>query len=187
MDLAKLLLGKILVTNFAEGMTSGQIVETEAYLAPQDKASHAYNNKRTERTSVMYNAGGVAYVYLCYGIHHLFNVVTGPVNLPHAVLIRALMPLDNVELMQKRRNISKLKKLCAGPGILSKSMGIIAAYSGLSLTERHAKIWIEDRGINIDHKDIIASPRVGVGYAEECATWPWRFRIKKNEFTSKAK
>ena len=188
LQISKDLLGKVLVTNFNNQLTSGMIVETEAYRAPDDKACHAYNNKKTERTKTMFEAGGIAYIYLCYGIHHLFNIVTSTEGNAHAVLIRAIEPVDNVELMLKRRNFSTQKpQLTAGPGVLTKALGITTENNGMDLTKKNSEIWIEDRGIQIAKKDIIASPRVGVDYAEECAAWPWRFRIKNNRWTSKAK
>lgn len=187
-QVSKELLGKYLVTNFDDQLTAGKIVETEAYRAPDDKACHAYNNRRTKRTEIMFQTGGTAYVYLCYGIHHLFNVVTAPAETAHAVLIRGLEPVDNIELMLKRRNFDKFKpQLTAGPGILSKALGINRFHTGLSLTDDDSLIWLEDRGEQVAEKDIIASPRVGVGYAEECALWNWRFRIKGNAYTSPAK
>ena len=185
--LAQDLLGKVLVTRFNGETTSGEIVETEAYKAPQDKASHAYGNRRTDRTEIMFGPGGYAYVYLCYGIHHLFNVVTGPSGSAHAVLIRALQPLFNIPLMQQRRKRESLGMLCSGPGTLTQAMGIFRHHTGLSLTDAASPIWIEDHMKVVKKPQIIASPRVGVDYAEECAAWPWRFRIKDNPFTSKAK
>ncbi len=185
--LAKNLLGKVLVTQFDGALSSGEIVETEAYKAPEDKASHAFGNRRTKRTEIMFSCGGFAYVYLCYGIHHLFNVVTGLKDQAHAVLIRALRPIESIDLMQSRRSQQNEKKLCAGPGTLSQAMGIFTAHSGLSLTNPASPIWIEDRGIEISQDDILSSPRIGVDYAEDCANWPWRFRIKHSPYTSKAK
>lgn len=185
--LAKLLLGKVLVTNFNGIKTSGRIVETEAYKAPEDKASHAYNNRKTKRTEVMFGPPGHAYIYLCYGIHHLFNVVTGPAGVAHAVLIRALEPLGNLMAMKQRRNQERINKLTNGPGILSQAMGIFTEHSGLSLLNEQDEIWIEDHKETIADTNILASPRVGIDYAEECALWPWRFRIKDNDFTSNAK
>lgn len=187
-QISKDLLGKVLVTNFNNQLTSGKIVETEAYRAPDDKACHAYNNRKTDRTKTMFEAGGIAYIYLCYGIHHLFNIVTSTEGNAHAVLIRAIEPIDNVELMLKRRNFSSPKpQLTAGPGVLTKALGISMADNAMDLTKKNGLIWVEDRGFSIAKKEILASPRVGVGYAEECATWPWRFRIKDNRWTSKAK
>ena len=148
-QVSKDLLGKSLVTNFNGQRTVGKIVETEAYRAPDDKACHAYNNRRTKRTEIMFKEGGCAYVYLCYGIHHLFNVVTGPKDMAHAVLIRGIEPIDGLETMLKRRNQTKLKSnLTAGPGILSKALGISTQHTGLSLLSAKSNIWIEDHGID---------------------------------------
>lgn len=187
-QLSKDLLGKYLVTNFDGELTAGKIVETEAYRMEDDKACHAYNGRRTKRTETMFQTGGTAYVYLIYGIHHLFNVVTAPAETAHAVLIRGLEPTDNIELMLARRNFSQLKpNLTAGPGTLTKALGIDRSHTGLNLTAADSPIWLEDRGENVVEEEILASPRVGIAYAEECASWDWRFRIKGNRFTSKAK
>ncbi|HHM20896.1 MAG TPA: DNA-3-methyladenine glycosylase [Bacteroidetes bacterium] len=180
------LLGKFLVTRFNGKTTAGKIVETEAYRAPDDKACHAWNNRRTPRTEVMFAEGGKAYIYLCYGIHHLFNVVTAPKNTAHAVLIRAIEPADNIELMLKRRKMKNPeRRLTAGPGVLSQALGITTRWTGTDLTAPNSPIRIEDRGERVAPENIIASPRVGVDYAEECAAWPWRFRIKESAWTSK--
>ena len=187
-QISKDLLGKCIVTNFNNQLTVGKIVETEAYRAPDDKACHAYQNLFTNRTKTLFEEGGVAYVYLCYGIHHLFNVVTGKKGMAHAVLIRAIEPIDNVELMLERRGKAKLsRQLTAGPGVMSKALGITKQHTSISLFSKDSPIWIEDRGIKIADKNIIASPRVGVDYAEECALWDWRFRIKDSLWTSVAK
>jgi DNA-3-methyladenine glycosylase len=186
-QISKELLGKYLVTNFEGQKTVGKIVETEAYRAPDDKACHAYSNKKTERTKVMFEEGGVAYVYLCYGIHHLFNVVTGEKNMAHAVLIRGLEPVENIEVMLQRRKMKELKpQLTSGPGVLSKALGIQTQHTNLSLIDNDSLIWIEDRNDFISKDNIIESPRVGVGYAEECALWNWRFRVKGSKWTSPA-
>lgn len=187
-QISRELLGKYLVTHIGGVRTAGKIVETEAYRAPEDKASHAYNNRKTNRTKVMFEEGGRAYVYLCYGIHHLFNVVTGAEGMAHAVLIRAIEPTENTACMLRRRNLTRLRpQLTAGPGVLSKALGITTEHNSQSLCTPDAQIWIEDRGEIIAPKDIIASPRVGVGYAEECAEWPWRFRVRNSKWTSPAK
>jgi len=187
-QISKDLLGKVLVTNFNQQLTAGKIVETEAYRAPDDKACHAYQNKLTNRTKIMFEPGGCAYIYLCYGIHHLFNVVTAKAGMAHAVLIRAIEPLDNVSLMLARRTISKAtRQLTGGPGVMSKAMGITKAYTGVTLLTKESPIWVEDRGFLVPEKDINASPRVGVDYAEECASWNWRFRLKNSKWTSPAK
>ena len=185
-QVARELLGKYLVTRFEGVITAGRIVETEAYRGPDDKACHAYNHRRTPRTEVMYAAGGVAYVYLCYGIHHLFNVVTGPAEAAHAVLIRAVEPADNTEAMLRRRQHQRLRpQLTAGPGVLAKALGIDTAHTGLSLTRPGSSIWLEDRGDSLSPAAITTGPRVGVSYAQECAAWPWRFRIRDSQWTSK--
>ena len=172
------LMGKFLVTNFDGVKTSGMIVEAEAYNGPIDKASHAYNNRRTKRNEVMYAEGGVAYVYLCYGIHHLFNVVTNNKGITHAILIRAIIPTDGIDTILYRRKQKLNKKTADGPGTLSTALGIKTEHSGLPLTGN--KIWIEDRGIKFSKKDVITSPRIGVDYAGEDAKLPYRFRLKEN-------
>ena len=187
-QVAKDLLGKYLLTHFEGQMTAGKIVETEAYRAPDDRACHAFGDRRTARTEVMFAEGGHAYVYLCYGIHHLFNVVTGPADMAHAVLIRAVQPIDNVETMLSRRKMERLeRRLTAGPGALTEALGIRTAHTGLSLLDPTGSIWLEDRGEVVLEENIVASPRVGVAYAKECAEWPWRFRIKDSPWTSPAK
>ncbi len=187
-QIAKDLLGKHLVTEFDGQRTVGKIVETEAYRAPEDKASHAYNFRRTGRTEIMYAPGGTAYVYLIYGIHHLFNVVTNVEGIPHAVLIRAIEPVENMDLMRRRRGMDSEKpQLTAGPGVLSKALGIKVEHTGLRLTTEGSPIWIEKGREVVAGQDIIASPRVGIGYAEEWADVPWRFRVRSSRWTSKAK
>ena len=177
-EVSRRLLGKYLVTNIDGNYSSGKIIETEAYQAEGDKACHAYNNRRTKRTEVMFCQGGTAYVYLCYGIHHLFNVVTGPKENAQAVLIRAIAPEDNLPIMLERRNFKDNKpQLTAGPGVMSKALGIQKIHTGMDLCQSDSIIWIEDREIIVNPKNIIASPRVGIDYAEECVSWPWRFRI----------
>ena len=185
--ISKKLLGKVLCTKFDGNLTSGIIVETEAYAGETDRASHAYGGRRTRRTEVMYAPGGTTYIYLCYGIHHLFNVVTNREGIPHAILIRALEPLEGIDIMLKRRNMKKLlPRLTAGPGILSQALGISIYNSGISLLDN--QIWIEDNSNNSPIGDfkIISSPRVGCEYAEEDANNPWRFRINGNPWVSPA-
>lgn len=183
---AKNLLGKKLSTNFNGELTSGIITETEAYAGITDKASHAFGDRNTQRTKTIYMKGGVAYVYLCYGIHHLFNVVTNHEGIPHAVLIRAIEPAEGIDIMMYRRNKLKLDHtLGAGPGSVSQALGIQTIHSGYNLTG--SAIWLEDTGMLVPQKEIIASPRVGVAYAQEDALLPYRFRIKGNKWVSKAK
>ncbi|MDX1941585.1 MAG: DNA-3-methyladenine glycosylase [Saprospiraceae bacterium] len=187
-QIAKDLLGKFLITEFDGRRTVGKIVETEAYRAPEDKASHAYGYRRTPRTEVMYATGGTAYVYLIYGMYHLFNVVTNEQDIPHAVLIRAVEPVENVELMLLRRGMETLKpQLTAGPGVLSIAMGITTNHSGINLLKKESPIRIEDRGLRVETDEMIAGPRVGVESSQEWASIPWRFRVKDSIWTSKAK
>jgi DNA-3-methyladenine glycosylase len=184
--IARELLGKVLVTCFDGELTSGVIVETEAYAGETDRASHAYGGRRTRRTEVMYMHGGSAYVYLVYGIHHLFNVVTNGRDTPHAILIRGIEPVDGLDIMLARRGKEKLQpSLTAGPGSLSVALGIQTSHTGLSL--QGPDIYIEDRGIKVPTKNIAAATRVGVAYAMDDALRPYRFYIKDNPFVSKGK
>jgi DNA-3-methyladenine glycosylase len=184
--IARELLGKVLVTNFDGEHTAGIIVETEAYAGETDKASHAYGGRRTQRTEIMYMHGGAAYVYLCYGIHHLFNVVTNAKDTPHAILIRAIEPIEGIDIMLERRGKEKLQpSLTAGPGAMSMALGIHTRHTGLPLSG--PDIVIEDRGIKVAPKNIVAATRVGVAYAMDDALRPYRFYIKNNPFVSKAK
>jgi DNA-3-methyladenine glycosylase len=185
-ELSRLLLGKKIFTNFDNKLTGGLIVETEAYRAPEDRASHAYGMRRTKRNEMMYQAGGCIYVYLCYGIHHLLNIVTNLEGIPHAVLIRAIEPVAGIGTMLQRRQKQKLQRnLTAGPGAVSQALGITREENGLSLNGPH--IWLEMGDKVIDSASIVASPRVGVDYAGEDAKLPWRFRIKDSKWTSTAK
>jgi len=180
------LLGKVLVTEIDGARTSGIIVETEAYAGAGDRASHAFGGRRTGRTETMFAPGGLAYVYLCYGIHHLFNVVTNQADAPHAVLIRAIEPLEGIETMLVRRRKEILKPaLTAGPGAMSQALGIRTLHNGLSL--QGPTIRIEDIGKRFENKDIIAATRVGVAYAREDALLPYRFLVKDNPYVSKGK
>ena len=172
--IAKALLGKVITTNFEGNVTSGIITETEAYAGITDRASHAFNGRKTKRTEVMFRRGGIAYVYLCYGIHHLFNVVTNIEGIPHAVLIRAIKPVDGIDIMLQRRKIKKpVITLTNGPGTLSAALGIKTLHSGLSLYGTQIKI--ENIGIIVDESRIKTSPRIGVNYAGEDAKLPYRF------------
>jgi DNA-3-methyladenine glycosylase len=181
--LAKELLGKVLVTQFKGVLTAGRIVETEAYNGIIDKASHAYNGKRTTRTEIMYMPGGNAYVYLCYGIHHLFNVVTNVKDVPHAVLIRALEPLEGIDIMLKRSGKTKADfSLTRGPGNLSRAMGILTAHSGYDLSGD--EIYIADDGLKFKRGSIVSTPRIGVDYAGEDALLPYRFILKDSPYIS---
>ncbi|SHF99656.1 DNA-3-methyladenine glycosylase [Chryseobacterium sp. OV279] len=182
--LAKDLLGKVLFTEINGDITAGIIVETEAYFGVVDKASHAYGGRRTERTETLYSQGGISYVYLCYGIHHLFNVVTSVDGEPHAVLVRAIEPLVGQEIMELRRNMPAEKvAISSGPGSAAKALGIDRSFNKKDLTEN--EIWVEDHGIRYTSEDIIAGPRIGVAYAQEDALLPWRFYVKGNKYVSK--
>jgi len=182
--IARELIGKALVSRFNGITTSGIIYETEAYNGVVDSASHAFGGRRTARTGIMYRDGGTAYVYLCYGMHSLFNVVTSKEDIPHAVLIRAIQPLDNVSKMLERVGKPKLLKgIGDGPGKVSALLGIHFSHTGGSLLrspENNKKdgIWIEDRGILVDPSAIIAGPRIGVQYAGKDAALPYRFRTE---------
>ena len=185
-QIAQELLGKVLCTQMNGIITKGIIVETEAYNGRTDKACHAHFAGKTNRTKIMYERGGLAYVYLCYGIHHLFNIVTNKEGLADAVLVRGIEPLEGIDQILKRRNKTKLERsVGGGPGIVSQALGITTSHYGTDLTGN--LIWIEDHSKSISTKNLIASPRVGVDYAEEDALLPWRFRIKDNPFTSPAK
>ena len=177
------LLGKVLCTQFDGTLTSGIIVETEAYAGKTDQASHAYGGRRTKRTEIMYISGGAAYVYLCYGIHHLFNIVTNKKDVPHAILIRAIVPKDGIKIMLQRRNKNKVDhSLTAGPGSLTQALGITVIDSGTSLMDN--LIWLEDQNIFYNNQAILASPRVGVQYAGKDVNNPWRFRVKNHPWVS---
>ena len=183
LKIAKELLGKLLVTKWNGVVTSGRIVEVEAYNGVIDKASHAFRERRTNRNEIMYAVGGVAYVYLCYGIHHLFNVVTNSKETPHAILIRALEPVEGIATMLKRVEKKKSDNtLTRGPGNLSKALGITTLNSGCSLHRK--ELFIADDGFVFNKKEIAASPRIGVDYAGKDALLRYRFYIKGNPFVS---
>ncbi len=180
------LLGKVLYTEINGIITSGIIVETEAYKAPEDKASHAYNNRKTERTKTMFLDGGHAYIYLCYGIHEMFNVVTGQPGTPHAVLIRAIEPLEGTETMLLRRNMKEFKSnISKGPGSLTRALGITRQFNECKLYDSKSPVRIYDERIQYNKSQIGISKRIGVQYAEESADWPYRFFVKENEYVSK--
>lgn len=177
--LSRKLLGKIICTHIDNKFCSAYITETEAYAGIVDKASHAYGGRRTDRTEIMYAKGGVSYVYLCYGIHFLFNVVTNLKNIPHAILIRAIEPINGTEYMLERRG----KKTCqlkdfTGPGKVSQALGIGKNHNGIQLAGD--QIWIEDPQNKIDESLIQIGPRVGIDYAEEDADLPYRFQLKNH-------
>ena len=182
--LAKDLLGKVLFTNVNGDISGGIVVETEAYFGIKDKASHAYGGRRTNRTETMYAKGGIAYVYLCYGMHNLFNVVSANINDPHAILIRAIEPLIGKEIMEERRNMPYIKAaISSGPGSASKALGIDRSFNAKYLTGDD--VWIEDHHNTFQDDEIATTPRVGIAYAEEHALLPLRFFVKGNKYVSK--
>lgn len=182
-SVAKQLLGKMLFTNIGGILTGGIITETEAYDGVVDKACHAYGGKYTPRTATMFLGGGVTYVYLCYGIHHLLNVVSGTEGNPQAVLIRAIEPTIGVDTMLFRRKMDKLApRITAGPGALSQALGIDKQLNAKNLSAD--EIWIEDFA-SYTESEITATTRIGVAYAQEHALWPFRFYVKGNPFVSK--
>ncbi len=181
--IAQNLLGKGLFTRINGVTTGGIIVETEAY-SWKERGCHAYNARRTSRNAIMFEKGGHAYVYLCYGIHYLFNVVTNVSGTPEAVLVRALEPLAGIDEMKLRRGASTNHySLTSGPGKLSKALGINRSLNGKYLL--HNDVWIEDLGKKIAKKDIDISERIGIDYAGEDALLPWRFSIRGNKWVSR--
>ncbi len=180
--IARELLGKTLFAKVDGVVTGGMIVETEAY-SWKERGCHAFGGRKTDRNAVMFKDGGHAYVYLCYGIHHLFNVVTNRENVADAILIRAIQPLEGLAEMQERRGkITSPFQLTSGPGKLTKAMGIDRKGNGKSLLDD--EIWIEEPDIKSTHK-IDTSPRIGIDYAGEDAKLPWRFTIRGNPWISK--
>lgn len=180
--IAKELFGKVLFTKIKGIVTGGMIVETEAY-SNLERGCHAYQNRMTPRNEVMFKAGGHAYVYLCYGIHHLFNVVTNQDGQAEAVLVRALEPIKGIDLMIRRMGAKNEKRITSGPGKLTKAMGIDRSLNGENLWSRH--LWLEDVGFTIKKSEIVSSPRIGIDYAGQDALLRWRFTVKNNSWVSK--
>ncbi len=173
-ELARATLGKVLCTNLNGVITKGVISETEAYNGIHDKACHAFGGKRTARTETMFLEGGHAYVYLCYGIHHLFNIVTGVKNNPTAILVRGIHPTEGIKYMETRRNKSvKQKSFSSGPGTASQALGISTEHDAIGLNSN--TIWLEDHGIRPKTEEILVGPRIGVDYAGEDSQLPYRF------------
>lgn len=180
LTVARELIGKKLVTNFPEGLTSGIIVETEAYMGALDAAAHSYRGM-TERTKIFYGVGGFVYVYLIYGMHICTNVVANIENVPEAVLIRALEPVDGIELMERRRGKKNLRELCSGPGKLSQSLGITKNFYGTDLCGEEIFIETAEKF----QAQVVATKRINVDYAGAAADYPWRFIAAGNKFLSK--
>ncbi|HZX58133.1 MAG TPA: DNA-3-methyladenine glycosylase [Mucilaginibacter sp.] len=182
--ISKDLLGKYLFTCINGELTGGLIVETEAYNGAVDRASHAYGNRRTNRTEIMFQQGGIAYIYLCYGIHEMLNVVTSTEGHAQAILIRAIEPTDGIDIILHRRKMESVKpNVTAGPGSVAKALGIDRKLNGISL--QSDTLWIEDRGLKFIDDQIAAVPRIGVAYAGQDALLPYRFYVKGNKFVSK--
>ncbi len=188
LTVAQELLGAYLCTQNDEGLTRAIITETEAYIAPEDRASHAYDYRRTPRCESMYAIGGTCYMYICYGIHDMCNVVTGPVDLPHAVLIRSVEPIDGVDLMLQRRQLRRRadgslpRNLCAGPGLLCQALGLSKAHDGEDLTVQK-RVWIEPRE-TMSAIPIVQTTRIGIGSSGIAVDYPYRFYIKDNPWVS---
>ena len=182
--ISKNLLGKYLFTCIDGLISGGYIVETEAYNGAVDRASHAYGNRLTKRTETMFREGGIAYVYLCYGIHEMLNVVTSTEGHAQAILIRAIEPTAGIEAILLRRGMGKIKSnITAGPGSVAKALGIDRKLNGISL--QSDELWIEDRGLSFTDDQIAAVPRIGVAYAGQDALLPYRFYVKGNIYVSK--
>lgn len=180
--IARQLLGKVLVTNINGVLTSGMIVETEAY-SWKERGCHAYGARKTPRNAIMFEKGGNAYVYLCYGIHYLFNIVTNGPDVAEAVLVRALEPISGIDAMISRRGeLVRHLHLTSGPGKLTKALGIDRSFNGKSLL--NDEIWVEDTGMRVPASRVQATPRIGIDYAGEDAKLPWRFVIRDNLWLS---
>ena len=183
LEIAQDLLGKLLVVPTATGeRVSAMIVETEAYLGEIDKAAHSYKGRRTKRTEVMFSNGGTAYVFFIYGMYFQFNVVVGAIDTPHAILIRAVEPIENIEIMRRRRGKMPDKNLTSGPGKLCIALEIDKTLNGADLLGE--KVWLEDFK-NFSKKASTVGTRIGIDYAQEFALKPWRFWVKDNLFVSR--
>lgn len=185
LHVARQLLGTTLVRRMvAGGEMRGRIVETEAYIGPEDSASHAHLNRFTARTAVMFGPAGHAYVYLTYGMHHMLNVVTEAEGFPAAVLVRALEPVEGLELMQARRAGRPLREVANGPGKLCQALAIDRALNGHDLI-RGSELWIEP-GVEITDSAVARTPRIGIDYSEpEHREAPWRFTIRDSRWLSR--
>ena len=182
--IARELLGKHIFTSIGGVTTGGVIVETEAYQGPEDRGSHAYNHRKTPRNEMMFSAGGVVYMYICYGIHDMLNIVTGKNGVSHAVLVRAIEPRIGIDVMRQRRDLfTDDTHLGRGPGALAKALGLVKAHNGISLLED--TIWLEDRNEELHDSDVIASARVGMNFDGPYKTIPWRFYVRGNRNVSK--
>ena len=185
LEVARDLLGKKLVVPAKNGSrVAGIIVETEAYRGPEDRASHAYNGRRTNRTETMYRIGGTAYVYFVYGMYNQFNVVTNVEDVPHAILVRAVEPSEGLDIIRRRRPDRSEYELTSGPGRLCLALGIDRKLDQADLLGE--RVWIEE-GVSISARQIARGPRVGIDYAERWIEKPWRFWVRDNPFVSRIK
>jgi len=183
LTVARNLLGKLLVVPAPDGQrVSGMIVETEAYRGPLDRASHAYGGRRTKRTETMYGLGGTVYIFFVYGMYNQFNVVTNVEDVPHAVLVRALQPIEGIELMRQRRHGQPDRNLTNGPGKLCIALGIDRRLDRADLLGN--QVWLED-GKHMPSRKIASGPRIGIDYAEEWVEKPWRFWVRDNQYVSR--
>ncbi|WFR56016.1 DNA-3-methyladenine glycosylase [Anaerocolumna sp. AGMB13025] len=178
---ARDLLGLTLVHKTMEGITKGIIVETEAYMGTIDAAAHSYKSNPSGRTNVQYGEGGHAYIYLIYGMYYCMNIVTNQVEVPEVVLLRALEPVEGIELMKKRRNTEKILNLCSGPGKLCAAMGIDKENYGMDLCQN--QLYLEQEA-GYKQSEMIASKRINIDYAGEAKDYLWRFTIKDNKYVS---
>jgi len=182
-EIARNLLGKVLFSSSESGITAGIICETEAYNGIHDKACHAFNNRRTPRTEIMFGSAGHAYIYLCYGMHDLFNIVTGPEGNPQAVLIRGIIPYRGMKIMESRRKLPLTNQAFAnGPGKVTIALEINRKLNGISLLEDI--LWLEDIGVDYVSANIHITPRIGVDYAGSDALLPYRFVLTKEMWKS---
>lgn len=182
--IARELIGKDIYSNIGGQLCAGTIIETEAYCGPSDRGSHAFDNRRTPRNDMMFQAGGLVYMYICYGIHNMLNIVSGTEGLSRAILIRALQPHTGIDAMRERRSIfNKDQRLCQGPGALAQAMGLNKVHNGADLQKD--VIWIMDAGTRYSEADIMASARVGMNFEGPYKTIPWRFYLKGNQYVSR--
>lgn len=183
-SIARELLGKHLYTRVDGQICGGTIIETEAYRGPDDRGSHAYLNKITPRNQMMYKAGGKVYMYICYGIHDMLNIVTGEEGMSHAILIRAIEPHTGIEAMRERRDIyDNDRRLCQGPGALAKALGLKKHFNGVDILGD--EIWIEESNIVYTEQQVVEAPRVGMNFEGPYKTIPWRFYVKGNQYVSR--
>lgn len=183
LTVAQELLGKLLVHETPQGRISGRIVETEAYLGPMDAAAHSYRSKKSTRTAVQYGPGGYAYLYLIYGIYYCMNIVTALPGQPEVVLLRALEPVDGIQIMCQRRKTENLRQLCNGPGKLCRALGLGQEHYGEDLCG--ARLYVVEDGYRLTQDSILTSKRIGIDYAGEAKDYPWRFLIRGCPYVSK--